>query len=85
MRRLRKNKFIVLIICVTVVSVLYFVAQKAIDEYTFKTNGYITREDFNVNDGFGDREDERRPAQISGLVLWQTKRLIWFLKNLMKV
>lgn len=62
MRRLRKNKYVVLVICVIVVCVAYFVAQKAIDEYTFKTNGDIIREeeesasgaDVNTDGGFGD-------------------------------
>ena len=69
MRRLRKNKYVVLFICVAVVSVLYFIAQKAIDKYTFKTNGDITREeeilasgeDLNTDGDFGNRAEKRRP------------------------
>ena len=69
MRRLRKNKYVVLFICVAIVCALYFIAQKAIDEYTFKTNGDITREedvsasgvDLNTNGDSGNRAEERRP------------------------
>ena len=68
MRRLRKNKYVVLFICVAVVCGLYFIAQKAIDEYTFKTNGDITREeeilasgaDLNTDGDSANRADERR-------------------------
>ncbi|MBQ2835805.1 MAG: helix-hairpin-helix domain-containing protein [Clostridia bacterium] len=61
MRRLRKNKYVVLIICVALVCVLYFIAQKAIDEYTFKTNGDIIREE----DGLADNEDGSS-GEVSG-------------------
>ncbi len=62
MRRLRKNKYVVLIICVVIVCVVYFIAHKAIDEYTFKTNGDITREEEVLVSGAdlntdGDSED----------------------------
>ena len=43
MKKLLKNKVVVLVICVAIVSCTYFVVQKAIDEYTFKTNGDIIR------------------------------------------
>ena len=41
MKKLRKNKFVVLIVCVIIVSLVYFVAQKAIDSYVFNTNSDI--------------------------------------------
>ena len=41
MKKLRKNKFVVLIVCVITVGFVYFVAQKAIDSYVFNTNSDI--------------------------------------------
>ena len=83
MRRLRKNKYVVLGICVALVCALYFIAQKAIDEYTFKTNGDITREedvsegdaDLNIDGDSVNRADERRPDQMWSLGLSQMKKL----------
>lgn len=57
MRRLRKNKYVVLFICVALVCTLYFIAQKAIDEYTFKTNGDIIREEDGAASSVDLKED----------------------------
>lgn len=59
MRKLRKNKFVVLVICVIVVSLVYFGVQKAIDNYVFKMNGDIISEserDFEDEEGVSDLE-----------------------------
>jgi len=50
MKKLLKNKVFVLVICVAIVSCTYFVVQKTVDEYTFKTNGDIIRNDDIVSD-----------------------------------
>jgi len=57
MKKFRKNKFVVLAICVAIVSFVYFVAQKAIDEYSFRMNGDIISEDFSDTDGHEDGDD----------------------------
>lgn len=57
-RKLRKNKFVVLVICVIIVSLVYTVAQKAIDNHQFNKNEDIVREDENF--------DESNEEKISG-------------------
>ena len=52
MKKLRKNKFLVLAICTIIVSLIYFAVQKAIDNYVFKSNSDIV-----VDDGLHE-EDE---------------------------
>ena len=69
MKKLLKNKVVVLVICVAIVSCTYFVAQKAIDEYTFKTNGDIIGEEDLVSEssdvdlGDSGREEDRGKGQ----------------------
>lgn len=58
MKKLRKNKFVVLITCVIIVSVVYYGAQKAIDNYAFKTNSDIVTEE----DGASDSGDDEGSA-----------------------
>lgn len=41
MKKLKKNKFIFLVICVIVVSFVYIVFQKAINKYSFEYNEVI--------------------------------------------
>ena len=49
MKKLIKNKFIILIICVIIVSLIYFCLQKVIDNYIFNTNNdIISEEDVSV-------------------------------------
>ena len=50
LRKIRKNKFVVLAICVIVVSLVYSGIQKAIDNYSFKKNNDITSEDESIID-----------------------------------
>lgn len=54
MKKFKKNKFVVLAVCVAIVSCVYFVAQKAIDEYSFWMNGDIISED----DAWATDDDE---------------------------
>ena len=58
MKKLIKNKFIVLAITIIVVSIVYFGIQKAIDNYTFKTNS-----DINTEDEIKDSEKESKEGQ----------------------
>lgn len=58
MKKLIKNKFIVLAITIIVVSIVYFGIQKAIDNYTFKTNS-----DINTEDEIKDSEKESKESQ----------------------
>lgn len=52
MKKLRKNKLLAIIICVIVVSVAYFGAQKAINNYNFyNDDSIITEEEFEQNAG----------------------------------
>lgn len=50
LRKIRRNKFVVLAVCVIVVSLVYTAAQKAIDNYSFKKNNDITSEDESIID-----------------------------------
>ena len=75
MKKLLKNKVIVLVICVTIVTCTYFVVQKAIDEYTFKTNGDIIREEDVESEGSdtdvefrGGKELEEKGQDDSGVI-----------------
>lgn len=45
MRKLRKNKFVILVITIVVIILAYFGIQKAIDSYIFRTNSDISTED----------------------------------------
>ena len=58
MKKLIKNKFIVLAITIIVVSIVYFGIQKSIDNYTFKTNS-----DINTEDEIKDSEKESKEGQ----------------------
>lgn len=58
MKKLIKNKFIVLAITIIVVSIVYFGIQKSIDNYTFKTNS-----DINTEDEIKDSEKESKESQ----------------------
>lgn len=49
-RKIRKNKFVVLAVCVIVVSLVYTGAQKAIDNYSFKKNNDIISSDESIID-----------------------------------
>ena len=75
MKKLFKNKLVVLAICVGIVSCTYFVAQKAINEYTFKTNGDIIREDEFVSQGsdtsldYGGRDECTEKGQDNSGVI----------------
>lgn len=62
MKKLRKNKFLVLAITIIIVSIAYFGVQKAIDNYSFKTNSDIsTKEDeIENNDGTNDNREETK-------------------------
>ena len=62
MKKLRKNKFLVLAITIIIVSIAYFGVQKAIDNYEFKTNSDIsTKEDeIENNDGTNDNREETK-------------------------
>lgn len=58
MKKLIKNKFIVLATTIIVVSIVYFGIQKSIDNYTFKTNS-----DINTEDEIKDSEKESKEGQ----------------------
>ena len=65
MKWLRKNKFVILIISIIVVSLVYFAAQEAIDNYVFNTNSdIVSEEDFSednvVEDNWSGGADESR-------------------------
>ena len=49
MKKLIKNKFFILAICVAAISIVYFCVQKAIDNYVFNSNDEIFIEDDLVN------------------------------------
>lgn len=66
MRKLLKNKVVILIICVVIVSCTYFVVQKSIQEYTFKTNGDIIREDDLVSNDAGADSDGSARNEADG-------------------
>jgi len=51
MKKLLKNKLLVLVISVSILCAVYFVAQKAIDSYIFNSNGDIVSEEVSVEDG----------------------------------
>ena len=75
MKKLFKNKVVVLAICVAIVSCTYFVVQKAIQEYSFKTNGDIIRDDDLVSedagvdsDGSSRNEDKEKGKDNSGVI-----------------
>lgn len=51
LKKLRKNKFVVLAICIIVVSIVYTVLQKVIDNYSLKNNGDIVSEKGNLDEG----------------------------------
>ncbi len=51
MKKLKKNKFVVLIVCVIIVSLVYFAAQKAIDSYVFNTNSDIVSDGADFSEG----------------------------------
>lgn len=51
-RKLRKNKFAVLAICVIIVSLVYTGVQKAINSYTFSNNKDIVSEDESSDENF---------------------------------
>ena len=58
MKKLIKNKFIFLIICVTIVSLLYFLVQKAIDNYVFEMDNEIDFEEESIDSGDVVERDE---------------------------
>lgn len=60
MRKVRKNKFVILAISIIVVSIVYLGIQKAIDNYTFRTNSDISTEDEIVN---SENETEEKEGQ----------------------
>jgi len=70
-KKLRKNKIVVLIVCVIVVSLAYTGLQKAIDEYNFKSNNGIIAdlesseagEDINTENSVGTGNDEKTNNQ----------------------
>lgn len=77
MKKLLKNKVLVLVICVTIVSCTYFLARKAINEYTFKTNGDIIREDEVLSDNnMPESSSDKNVKDDSGIVAEEETELV---------
>lgn len=77
MRKLLKNKVVVLVICVTIVSCTYFLVQKSIDAYTFNTNGDIIREDEVSNDNdTQESSSDKNVKDDSGIVAEEETELV---------
>lgn len=73
MKKLIKNKFFVLTIVAIVVTVVYFIAQKAIDNYIFNNNDEIvSEEDVESSDLEIDNEEKNKEtsdsAEMSGMI-----------------
>ena len=75
MKKLRKNKFLILGITVIIVSIVYFLAQKAIDNYNFKMNNDLVVEDETEVGDFGgesqskENEGEQDADKVDGGVI----------------
>lgn len=68
LRKLKKNKFVVLAICVIVVSLVYAGVRKAIDNYVCNKNADIVSEEESneekSSEGSGDKDYSKMPAQF---------------------
>ena len=66
-RKLKKNKTVVLCICVIIISIVYFSSQKMIDNYVFNSNGDIEKEEVASEEGIVETEkvDDIADAKIS--------------------
>lgn len=70
LRKIRKNKFVVLAICVIVVSLMYTGVQKAIDNYSFNKNNDIVGdhenwEEYSNNDKANDNAQAENGVQFA--------------------
>lgn len=66
MKKLLKNKILVLAISVAILSIVYFVAQKAIDSYVFNSNGDIVSEgEADFNSGGSDAGERDKGEEVA--------------------
>ena len=66
MRKLMKNKFLVLVICVSLVTCVYFGVEKLIDEYMFDSNSDFVNNDLFNDAVAGDTLDEEEASESEG-------------------
>lgn len=66
LKKLIKNKFVLLAVCVIIVSITYFYVQKAIDNYDFETNRDIVSEDGEVDIGTEENSSKDNKVKSGG-------------------
>lgn len=69
MKKLIKNKFFVLTICVILVSTLYFIAKKLIDEYSYRMNEDIVTEEEIITEEVNEGNEENISTEETDLLV----------------